>query len=300
MTPMAHAAGSFRRAGSAGLGVALMLLGMLLFALNDALGKWLVATYAVGQVLLVRSATGLAIVVPLVLRRGVSALWRVEKPGLQFLRVALATAEVFCFYWAVRFLPLADVMTFWLAAPICVAGLSPFLLGERVGRRRWLAIIAGFCGVVIALAPAGDLNLGATLVSILGMLCFALMLITGRALRGTPDITLVVWQMTGTLLVGLALAPIGWVPPDITDFALLCALGAVAMLAHVCISRALKLVDAAVAAPFQYTLLPWAILLGWLLFGDVPRADMLLGGAVIVSAGLYIFMRERRLPVGNA
>lgn len=125
MTPMAYAAGSFRRAGSAGLGVALMLLGMLLFA-----------TYAVGQVLLVRSATGLAVVVPLVLRRGVSALWRVEKPGLQFLRVALATAEVFCFYWAVRFLPLADVMTFWLAAPICVAGLSPFLLGERVGRRR--------------------------------------------------------------------------------------------------------------------------------------------------------------------
>lgn len=294
MTNMAHAVGRWRQVGPVGLGIALMLIGMLLFALNDAVGKWLVATYTVGQVLLLRSAMGLAILAPFVLRRGLSTLWTVEKPGIQVLRVVLSTAEVFCFYWAVRFLPLADVMTFWLAAPIWVAALSPFLLGERVGWRRWLAIMVGFCGVLIALAPSGDLHLGATLVAIAGTLCFALMLITGRALRGTPDITLVVWQMSGALAIGLVLAPIAWVPPSAMDFALLCALGAVAMLAHVCVSRALKLVDAAVVAPFQYTLLPWAIVLGWLFFGDVPRPDMLLGGAIIVSAGLYIFMRERR------
>lgn len=277
-----------------------MLLGMLLFALNDTLGKWLVATYTVGQVLLLRSATGLAILAPLVLRRGVLTVWRVDKPGLQVLRVALSTAEVFCFYWAVRFLPLADVMTFWLAAPIWVAMLSPFLLGERIGLRRWLAIMIGFGGVVIALAPSGELHPGATLVAIVGTLCFALMLITGRALRGTPDITLVVWQMAGALAVGLVLAPIDWVPPGAVDVALLCALGIVAMLGHLCVSRALKLVDAGVVAPFQYTLLPWAILLGWLFFGDAPRPDMLLGGAIIVSAGLYIFVRERRQAARQA
>ena len=277
-----------------------MLLGMLLFALNDTLGKWLVATYTVGQVLLLRSATGLAILAPLVLRRGVLTVWRVDKPGLRVLRVALSTAEVFCFYWAVRFLPLADVMTFWLAAPIWVAMLSPFLLGERIGLRRWLAIMIGFGGVVIALAPSGELHPGATLVAIVGTLCFALMLITGRALRGTPDITLVVWQMAGALAVGLVLAPIDWVPPGAVDVALLCALGIVAMLGHLCVSRALKLVDAGVVAPFQYTLLPWAILLGWLFFGDAPRPDMLLGGAIIVSAGLYIFVRERRQAARQA
>ncbi|MEM8587833.1 MAG: DMT family transporter [Pseudomonadota bacterium] len=300
MTQLAPAAAPGRRAGPAGLGIALMLLGMLLFALNDTLGKWLVATYTVGQVLLLRSATGLAILAPLVLRRGVLTVWRVDKPGLQVLRVALSTAEVFCFYWAVRFLPLADVMTFWLAAPIWVAMLSPFLLGERIGLRRWLAIMIGFGGVVIALAPSGELHPGATLVAIVGTLCFALMLITGRALRGTPDITLVVWQMAGALAVGLVLAPIDWVPPGAVDVALLCALGIVAMLGHLCVSRALKLVDAGVVAPFQYTLLPWAILLGWLFFGDAPRPDMLLGGAIIVSAGLYIFVRERRQAARQA
>lgn len=294
MTQMDHAAAPWRRVGPVGLGIALMLLGMLFFALNDTLGKWLVATYTVGQVLLLRSAMGLAVLSPLLMRRGVSAIWRVESLGLQFLRAALSTAEVFCFYWAVRFLPLADVMTFWLAAPIWVAALSPFLLGEQVGWRRWVAITIGFGGVVIALAPSGDLHLRATLVAMVGTLCFALMLITGRALRGTPDITLVVWQMAGALAVGLVLAQIGWVAPSALDFTLLCALGVVAMLAHLCVSRALKLVDAAVVAPFQYTLLPWAIVLGWLFFGDVPRPDMLLGGAIIVSAGLYIFLRERR------
>jgi len=300
MTQLVPAAAHGRWAGPAGLGIALMLLGMLLFALNDTLGKWLVATYTVGQVLLLRSAMGLAILAPLVMRRGVLTVWRVDRPGLQVLRVALSTAEVFCFYWAVRFLPLADVMTFWLAAPIWVATLSHFLLGERIGLRRWLAIMIGFGGVVIALAPSGELHLGATLVAMVGTLCFALMLITGRALRGTPDITLVVWQMAGALAIGLVLAPIDWVPPGALDFALLCALGLIAMLAHLCVSRALKLVDVGVAAPFQYTLLPWAILLGWLFFGDAPRPDMLLGGAIIVSAGLYIFVRERRQAARQA
>ena len=291
---MAHTAGPLARIDSISLGIASMLLGMLLFAFNDAVGKWLLATYTVGQVLLLRSTMGLAIIAPVALYHSVSSLWRVEKPGIQILRVVFATAEVFCFYWAVRFLPLADVMTFWLAAPIWVAALSPLLLGARIDWRHWIAITIGFSGVVIALAPSGDLHLNATLVAIAGSLCFALMIITGRALRGTPDTTLATWQMTGALAIGLVLAPIGWISPSVMDFVLLCALGLVAMFAHMCVSRALKLADAAVVAPFQYTLLLWAILLGWLFFGDVPRPETLLGGAIIVSVGLYIFERQRR------
>ncbi len=283
-----------RRLGPTAVGIAMMLLGMMLFSLNDAVGKWLVATYSVGQVLLLRSAAALLILAPFLWRNRLPQLWRVEKPGVQALRAVLSTAEVFCFYWAVRFLPLADVMTFWLAAPICVAALSPFLLGERVGPVRWLAIAIGFIGVLIALAPSGDLHAGATLVAMAGTLCFALMMITGRSLKGTPDVTLVFWQLIGALAVGLVLAPITWVAPSSPDFALLGTFGVVAMLAHLCVNRALKLADAAVVAPFQYTLLPWAVLLGWLFFGDVPRIDMLVGGAIIVAAGLTIFLRERR------
>lgn len=285
--------------GSNGAGIVVMLVGMMLFSFNDAMGKWLVATYSVGQVLLLRSLAALAVLAPFLIRFGPSRLLRVERPGLQITRVVLSTAEVFCFYWAVRFLPLADVMAYWLAAPILVAALSPVLLGERVGWRRWTAIVVGFGGVLIALGPSGEGGLAPTLVALVGMTCFALMMVTGRTLRGTPDTTLVFWQTIGALLAGLVLAPIGWVQPSALDATLLFALGIVAMLAHICVNRALKLGDAAVVAPMQYTLLPWAVLLGFLFFADIPRPEILLGGAIIIGAGLFIFVREQKAKDGR-
>lgn len=287
-------------APATGLAIGLMLLGMFMFTLNDAIGKWLVATYSVGQVLLIRSVVALVVLAPF-LRGGWRMLTGIERPRLQATRVAFSTAEVFCFYFAVTSLPLADVMTFWLAAPIYVAAVSPWLLGERVGPLRWSAIVAGFVGVVIALEPFGNLaQMGpqerlAVAVAFLGTGCFALMVVTGRQLRGTPDGALVFWQISGALVAGLVLAPFGWVTPTAPDFAMLGMLGVVAMVAHVCVNRALKLADAAMVAPFQYTLLPWAILMGWLFFGDVPRPAMLLGGAIIIGAGLFIFLREQAL-----
>lgn len=279
----------------AGLGIALMLLGMFLFSLNDAMGKWLVATYSVGQVLLIRSAVALAVLAPLVWRWGLPRLLAVEAPGLQAARVAFSTGEVVCFYWAVMHLPLADVMTFWMAAPIIVAVAAPLLLGERVGAWQWAAIAAGFAGVLIALEPfgGGPGHGGAVVAALLGTACFAAMMLTGRRLRGTPDATLAFWQLCGALVAGVALAPWDWTAPTRPDLGLLGLLGVVAMLAHLCVNRALKLAPAALAAPFQYTLLPWAVVLGWLLFGDAPRPAMLLGAAVIVATGLAIVVRER-------
>lgn len=287
-------------APATGLAIGLMLLGMFMFTLNDAIGKWLVATYSVGQVLLIRSAVALVVLVPF-LSGGWRMLTGIERPGLQATRVVFSTAEVFCFYFAVTSLPLADVMTFWLAAPIYVAAVSPWLLGEKVGPLRWTAIVVGFLGVVIALEPFGNLSqMGpqerlAVAVAFAGTGFFALMVVTGRQLRGTPDAALVLWQIAGALLAGLVLAPMAWVMPTAPDFALLGMLGVVAMSAHVCVNRALKLADAAVVAPFQYTMLPWAVLMGWLFFGDIPRTAMLVGGAVIIGAGLFIFLREQAL-----
>ncbi len=279
---------------SAALGVALMLVGMFLFASNDALGKWLVATYTVGQVLLIRSAAALLILGPMAWRAGAPALVRVERPWLQTLRVVLSTAEVFCFYSAVVYLPLADVMTYWLAAPIYVAAMSPFLLGEKVGWRRWTAIAVGFVGVMIALQPSAEALTWPALISIAGSWCFGMMMLTGRMLRGTPDTTLVFWQTLGALAAGLVLAPIGWVTPTLFDLGLLALVGIVAMLAHIFVNRALKLADAVIVAPFQYTLLLWAIVYGYLVFGDVPAAHTLIGGGIIIAAGFFIFLRERK------
>jgi drug/metabolite transporter (DMT)-like permease len=295
---MSSASASLRQTFStpnARLGIAMMLFGILLFSLNDVMGKWLVATYSVGQVLLIRSAAALIVLIPFIWSAGAITLFRVERPKLQALRVVFSTAEVFCFYAAVIYLPLADVMTYWLAAPIYVAALSPFLLGERVGWRRWTAITIGFIGVLVALQPSAATLTMPALISILGSLAFAFMMLSGRALRGTPDTTLVFWQMAGAGMAGIVIAPFTWVEPTAFDLGLIALLGVVAMAAHVCVNRSLKLADAATVTPFQYTLLFWAVLFGWLVFGDIPRPAMLLGAVIIVAAGLFIFFRSRKV-----
>src|SRR5258707_10732697 len=118
-------------------GIGLMLTGFSLFALNDALGKWLVATYSVGQLLLIRSVAALILLSPLIWRGGLAPFANAPRPRLQIARVALSSVEVAMFFLAVAYLPLADVMTFYLAGPIYVTALSALLLGERVGWRRW-------------------------------------------------------------------------------------------------------------------------------------------------------------------
>lgn len=275
------------------LGILVALLGMLLFALNDVMGKWLVSTYSVGQVLLLRSGAALIVLAP-ILWRGRTRLWPLERPRLQALRVLACTFEVYAFYYAVISLPLADVMTYWLAGPIYVAALSPWLLRERVGPWRWGAIAVGFVGVVIALRPGAETLTPAVVVSLLGSLAFAFMVLSARLLRGTPDGALVFWQTAGAGVAGLLTAGAGWVTPTPADGALLALLGVVAMFAHMLIARALKLADAATIAPMEYTLLLWAIVFGWLIFGDTPEPAILVGAALITTAGLVIWIRETR------
>jgi drug/metabolite transporter (DMT)-like permease len=231
---------------------------------------------------------------PMLMRTGLQPLIRLERPRTQVMRVVFATFEVLCFYWAVYYLPIADVMVFYLAAPIYVAALSPWMLGERVGWRRWTAILIGFCGVVVALRPSAETLSLASLISIAGSLTFALLVIQSRQLRATSDTALVFWQTVGALVAGLLMAPIGWVTPTPFDFGLLSLLGVVAMFAHICIVRSLKFAPAALLAPIHYTLLLWAILFGYIVFGDVPEPQMMLGAAIIIGAGLFIFVRERK------
>ncbi|MGV1908431.1 DMT family transporter [Agrobacterium cavarae] len=285
-----------RQLSPTGLGVAVMLFGMLLFALNDAMGKFLVSTYSLGQVIAVRSIAAVIILLPIVWKAGLTKLVNVERPGLQIARVFFSTAELFCFYFAVAALPLADVMTYWLAAPIYVAALSPFLLGEKVGWRRWTAIGIGFVGVLIALKPSSASLTSAAFFSILGSAAFAFMMLSGRQLRNTPDTVLAFWQIIGAGLAGVVailVTPSGWIPIQSGfDLSLLALLGIVAMTAHVLVNRALKLADAATVAPLQYTLLLWAVIFGWVIFGDVPQLSIVIGAGLIVLSGLYIFFRE--------
>ncbi len=275
-------------------GIALMAAGIFMFAVNDALGKWLVATYSVGQVLLVRSLAALALLA-LFIWRDRASFAVAPRWGLQALRALLATVEVACFYWAVAYLPLADVMAYYLAGPIFVTAIAAVVLREPVGWRRWSAVLVGFAGVVICLRPGTATLTWPALIALAGSFTFSLSMISTRFLRGTSDTVLVTTQTVAALGFGAIAAPFAWVTPSSRDLALLALLGVVAMIAHVCVNRSLKLAPASVVVPYQYTTIIWAVAFGYLVFGDVPDLAMLLGAAIIVAAGLFILARERQL-----
>jgi len=277
------------------LGIVFMLLAILMFALNDTLGKWLLGTYSVGQVLFIRTLSALVLMGAIVARVGWKSLVDTRRPWLLAARALIATAEIGAFYLAVSYLPLADTITYWMAAPIYVAALSPLMLGEHVGWRRWTAILVGFAGVLIALNPSAETLTLPALISIAGSLLFGLLMITGRALRGTSDVAMVFWPLVASGAAGALTLPFSWTTPTGVDLSLLALLGVVALGAHHFTNRSLALADASTVTPYQYTLLIWAMLFGWLVFAEVPKANVLVGAAVIVAAGLYIFFREQRL-----
>ena len=290
---MREGAGAAPHRDHALAGIALMLLGCALFTCNDALGKWLLGTYGLGQMLVIRSVAALVVLAPFAVRAGRAAFAGAPRPGLQIMRVILSSAEVAMFFIAVTYLPLADTVTFYMAGPIYVTALSALLLGERVGWRRWSAVLAGFAGVLIALQPSAATLTWPALIALAGSLMFALLMVVTRMLRGTPDIVLASGQIAATGILGLVLAPIGWVTPTPGDLAQLALLGVVAVTALVCVNRSLKLAPASVVVPYQYTMIVWAVVLGLAVFGERPAPHVLAGAAIIVAAGIFIFWREQ-------
>ena len=270
-----------------------MCLGILFFSLNDVMGKWLVATYSVGQVLLIRSLAALLILAPFIVTAGWKELSQLHNIPLQALRVAFGTLEVAAFYWAVTYLSLVAVMTYYLAGPLYVAAMAPFLLRERLARDQWGAIIIGFLGVLMVLRPSSETLTLPAITAIIGSLLFAGLLITTRQLRGTSSTALIVWQVFGALVFGLIFAPFSWVEPTLSDYILLALLGIVSMAAHMLVTQSLKLAPASIVSPFQYMLLVWATVFGWIFFKEWPDNWMIAGAVVIVASGLYLMWREQ-------
>jgi drug/metabolite transporter (DMT)-like permease len=278
-------------------GIGLMLLSIFMFSFGDALGKFMVATYSVGQLLWLRACAALIVLLPMVWRHR-DAFRQLERPWLQLLRVTLSTLEVAAFFLATVYLPLADVITYYLACPIFVTALSP-LLREHVGWRRWSAVLIGFCGVLIALRPSSQTVSWPALIALGGSLSFALLMLITRSLRRTPDIVLASSQFAGTFTLGALMSPFGWVTPSVGSLGLFAAAGCISVAALLCVNRSLKLAPASVVVPYQYSMIVWAVMFGYFVFGDVPSIATIVGAAIIIGAGLYIFLRERDLGRGE-
>jgi drug/metabolite transporter (DMT)-like permease len=275
-------------------GIGLMLLSVFMFSFGDALGKYIVATYSVGQLLSLRACAALFVLSPMIWRNR-AQFFALERPRLQLIRVVLSTLEVAAFFLATVYLPLADVTTYYLACPIFVTALSAIVLREHVGWRRWSAILVGFMGVVIALRPSANSFSWPAMIALSGSLCFSVLMLITRSLRATPDIVMATSQFVGTLLLGVVMAPFGWVTPSVGHLALFAAAGCVSVTALLCVNRSLKLAPASVVVPYQYSMIVWAVMFGIIVFGDVPQPATIAGAAIIIAAGLYIFLRERRL-----
>jgi len=273
-------------------GIGLMLLSVFMFSFGDALGKYLVSTYAVGQLLWLRACAALLVLSPLIWRQREKFL-RLERPILQAIRVLLSTLEVAAFFLATVHLPLADVTTYYLACPIFVTALSGLVLGERVGWRRWTAILIGF--LLIALRPSAQTVSWAAMIALGGSLSFSLLMLITRSLRATPDIVMATLQFVGTFLLGVVMSPFGWVKPSAGSLVMFAAAGCISVSALFCVNRSLKLAPASVVVPYQYSMIVWAMMFGVVVFGNVPRPATIVGAAIIISAGLYIFLRERAL-----
>lgn len=283
-------------------GIGITVLGVFLFSCTNALAKHLVATYPAGEMLFVRAITALALLVLFIRSKDIAAMREGGKPWLHALRMACSGIEVGCYYWALTALTLAGISTIYMAAPIYTVALSALFLREQVGWRRWLAVLAAFGGVLVALRPdvggSGSVVGVHALVALFGSLLYATSLVATRRLRATPNRLLVASQVAALALFSGASSVLGWVMPTPGEAGLMVLIGAVSLIAYLCINRGLQLAPASAVAPFQYSSIIWAIILGYLAFGEVPLEATLLGATIIVTAGLFILLRERRLRGG--
>jgi drug/metabolite transporter (DMT)-like permease len=275
-------------------GIGLTLLSILMFAGTNALAKWLNHAVPVGEVLFARAALGGLLIAPFVSRADLAAMVAGGRPWLHALRMSASAVEVCCFYWAISDLPLADGSTIYLAGPIYVTALSAIYLRERVGWHRWAAVLVGFIGVLVALRPGGMSLTPHAMVAVIGSVLYAISLVATRGLRATPNSLLAGSQMAALLVISGGSALAGWVVPGATEAALMGVVGLVSLVSYLCVNRGLQLAPASVVAPFNYASILCAVALGYAVFGDIPGPATLTGAAIIVCAGLFILLGERR------
>jgi|SRR5579859_961826 drug/metabolite transporter (DMT)-like permease len=276
-------------------GIASMLLAVAIFSCMDALIKWLSAGYPTIEIVFFRSSFAFLPLFPALLSGGRAAL-RTRRPLTQAGRAGIGLVSMFGFFYCFRLMPLADVFGIAFSAPIFVTALSVPMLGEKVGIRRWSAVVVGFVGVLVMLRPDTGVFASASWIALFATMLYALGQIFVRDLTKTETTTCIVFYVTlTTTAVSAAALPFVWVTPGPADAVLLAAVGILGGVAQLAFTRAFRLAPAAVISPFDYTGLLYAGVIGYYLWGDVPTAMFLVGAAIVMASGLYILYRETKL-----
>jgi drug/metabolite transporter (DMT)-like permease len=273
----------------------LMALGILLLTANDATSKYLVQSHPIGQVVGLRQASTLLVLIPYMIFFSRWSLLRVVDLRGQLMRGTLFIIGSVLIVWSLAELPLATAITMLFISPIFMVILSVPLLGERISRHRWIAVIGGFAGVLIIMRPGGSTFQWALLLPLLAAMVNALRdVITRRLARTETSIAILFWSNIILMTGGFMTLPMGWAPVSTPDAFWFVAAGIFNGTAHFCIIDALRTGEASALAPIRYTALLWAALLGFLAWGEVPELWLLAGAAVIVGSSLYMIRAERR------
>ena len=270
-----------------------MFLGTAILALNDAVLKWLTSDYNAGQIMFCR---GIFISLPLCIlvwhSGGFSSL-KTENPKAHFLRALLVITGTFLFITGLKYLPLTDAVAIAFAGPLFITAMAQPLLGEKVGWRRWSAVLTGFLGILLIVRPGGSVMQWAALLPLAASFTGALRDLLTRHLSGQESsVALLFYTSIGVTATGLASLPFTWTSVPVFDWLLFSLSGLLIGSAHFLMIETFRYGEAALVAPFKYSGIVWAGILGYLIWGHIPEICTIVGSGIVIVAGFYILNRE--------
>ncbi len=273
---------------------ALFLLAMFCFISMDAVAKWLTGQIDLVMIVWGRYAAQTLLLV-LIFAPSLARRLRTRHVGLQTARSLLLLAATFLFFAGLEALPLSETVAIFFVAPLIVVALAGPLLGEPIGLFRWAAVGVGFSGMLIVQQPGAAAFQWASLLPFFAAACYALQQITTRKVTAGDSAvtTLIFTALAGTVVVS-CIAPFFWETPDWRQALAMLTMGAIGGVGHFAMILALARAPASALAPFDYSSLIWAALIGVIAFDEILPPTTLTGAAIIAGAGLFVIWRERR------
>jgi len=296
------------------LGILCVMTGMATGSLMDATIKLLSGGYPLHEIVMARSVVAIFLTIFIVHLEGGLSLLKTKRPFVHLTRGLLIVVANMTFYMAISFMPLAEATALFFVSPLIITALSVPFLGEKVGWRRWIGIIAGFFGVIIMIRPGVNTISIYSFLPIIAATAYASTQIITRRLGTTEKASVMSFYISLTFIViaGCFWWLIGdgslsgqydpkveflfraWKMPDSGDAMLMVFVGVLVAIVGYMLSQAYRVANASIVAPFEYVTLPLALLWGYLFWGEIPDLQAAIGMALIVGSGLYIFLREKR------
>ena len=277
-------------------GIAVMIIGMIGMAGTDASGKWLMTSdYSVFQVIAVRGWIIVALMAAWVVFTKRIAQLKTRRPGAHGIRLILAFGGPVLMFTALAKMPLADVTVIIFGSTFLTTALSVPIFKEKVGLHRWSAVVLGFVGVVIALRPGAGVFEPIAVLALFAGVAFSTVNLTARWLRDTEStLSITFYTMLGMAALSSLAIPFVWQPIPLGDLVIFVVMGVFTLIGYLGMTGAFVMAPVGVVAPFEYTVLIFAVISGYLIWGDVPDGYVWTGAAIIVASGTYLIIRESR------